>query len=169
MDCCLKPHKGSCTTKDDWVFFFWFQALERVNCCRQSAVMHVADQLHSPLRPIGSQRLHLSRKPFSTFFTYLTFKNYPEMVDSWLENLIDSNESQMTTLNATFDPFVGTLTTKNMTSCSSCRGGLLQTLGLREERWLWVIFSLRSCSLPLSLYFFCLSGQRSKEAKKQIK
>ena len=57
------------------------------------------------------------------------------MVDRWLENLIDTNESQMTTLNATFDPFVGTLTTKNMASCTSCRGGLLQALGLREERW----------------------------------
>ena len=57
------------------------------------------------------------------------------MVDRWLENLIDTNERQMTTLNATFDPFVGTLTTKNMASCTSSRGGLLQTLGLREERW----------------------------------
>ena len=33
-----------------------------------------------------------------------------------MENLIDTNESQMNTLNATFDPFVGTLTTKNMVS-----------------------------------------------------
>ena len=29
-----------------------------------------------------------------------------------MENLVDRNESQMTTLNATFDPFVGTLTIK---------------------------------------------------------
>ena len=57
------------------------------------------------------------------------------MVDRWLESLIDTNESQMTRLNATFDPFVGTLTTKNVASCTSCRGGLLQALGLREERW----------------------------------
>ena len=30
-----------------------------------------------------------------------------------MENLVDRNESQMTTLNATFDPFVGTLTINN--------------------------------------------------------
>ena len=41
------------------------------------------------------------------------------MVDRWLENLIETNETQMTTLNATFDPLVGTLTTKNMASCTS--------------------------------------------------
>ena len=33
------------------------------------------------------------------------------MVDRSLENLIDRNESQMTSLNTTFDPFVRTLTT----------------------------------------------------------
>ena len=32
--------------------------------------------------------------------------------------LIDRNDSQMTTLKATFDAFVGTLTTKNLTSYS---------------------------------------------------
>ena len=31
----------------------------------------------------------------------------------------DRNKSRMTTLNATFDPFVGTLTTNNMSSCTS--------------------------------------------------
>ena len=33
------------------------------------------------------------------------------MVDRLLENFIDRSESQMTSLNTTFDPFVGTLTT----------------------------------------------------------
>ena len=50
------------------------------------------------------------------------FKNYLEKVDRWLENLIDRNESQMTTLHATLDPlikFVRTLTTTNMASCTS--------------------------------------------------
>ena len=56
---------------------------------------------------------------FNFFFTYLTFKNYPEKVDRWLENLIDRNEIQRTTLNATFDPFAGIPTTKNMASCTS--------------------------------------------------
>ena len=44
----------------------------------------------------------VSRKPFSTFFTYL-----------------DRNETQMTTLHATLDPFVGTLRTTIMALCTS--------------------------------------------------
>ena len=88
----------------------------------QTIGRHVEDQLHSPLRPISSARLYQGRKDrklFSTFFTCLTFKNYPEKADRWLENLIDRNESQMTTLHATLDPFVGKLTTTNMASCTS--------------------------------------------------
>ena len=84
----------------------------------QTIGSHVSDQLHSPLRPICSPRLYRGN-PFQLFFTYLTFKNYPEKVDRWLENLIDRNEIQRTTLNATFDPFAGIPTTKNMASCTS--------------------------------------------------
>ena len=50
----------------------------------QTIGSHVVDQLHSPLRLISSARLYQGRKdrkPFSTFFTCLTFKNYPEKAD----------------------------------------------------------------------------------------
>ena len=43
-----------------------------------------------------------------------------------MENLTDRNESQMT--NATFDPFVGTLTTNNMPSCTSQRLRIFSTM-----------------------------------------
>ena len=82
----------------------------------QTIGTHVVDQLHSPLRPIRSQPVPYQGNPFQLFFTYLTFKNYPEKLDRWRENLIDRNESQVTTLHATLDPFVGTLTTTNMAS-----------------------------------------------------
>ena len=39
----------------------------------------------------------VSRRPLSTFFIHLPFKNYPAKVDRWLKNLTDRNESQMTT------------------------------------------------------------------------
>ena len=48
----------------------------------QTIESHVADQLHSPVRP----RLH-RRNHFSTFFIHLPFKNYPAKVDRWLEKL----------------------------------------------------------------------------------
>ena len=111
MDSFFKPHTGSCTTKDYSVFSFWFQALERVNCCRQSEVM---SQISFPRRCLP---LVVNVYIEETLFNFLyIFNVYPEMVDRWMENLIDTNESQMNTLNATFDPFVGTLTTKNMAS-----------------------------------------------------
>ena len=44
-------------------------------------------KLHSPLRPISKWSTAVSRKPFLTLFTYLSFKKYPSKVDRWLENL----------------------------------------------------------------------------------
>ena len=81
MDCFLKPHTTFRTTKDCWVFSFWFQAPDKLNCCS-----HVADQLYSPLRPI-QRSTAVSRKPFLTRFTNSSFKKYPSKVDRWLENV----------------------------------------------------------------------------------
>ena len=50
----------------------------------QTIGSHVADQLHSPLRPICSPRLSRGN-PFQLFL-YLTFKTWPKKVDRWLEN-----------------------------------------------------------------------------------
>ena len=71
MDSFLKPHTTSCTIKDCWVFSFWFQALERVNYCRQSVVMSQISFtcLYVPFVVHGC-----IEETLSTFFTYLTFK-----------------------------------------------------------------------------------------------
>ena len=64
-------------------------------------------------------------------------KNYPEKVDRWLENLIDRNKSQIATLNATFDPFVGTLTAKNMVSCTSPQWFRIFSTMLAQNYKIW--------------------------------
>ena len=135
MDSFLKPHTTSCTTKDCWVFSFWFQSLEGVNCCRQSEVMSwISFTRRCVLLVVWTA---VPRKPFSTFSTYLMFKNYPEKVDRWLENLIERNESQMTTLHATLDRFIGTLTTTNMASCTSPQWLRIFSTMLAQKYKIW--------------------------------
>ena len=85
MDCFLRPHMASCTTNDCWVFPFWFQALDKLNCCRQSQIM---SQINFTRRCVPLE-VHgcISRKPFLTLFTYISFQRYLSKVDRWPENL----------------------------------------------------------------------------------
>ena len=100
MDSFLKPHTTSCTTKDCWVFSFWFQSLERVNCCRQSEVMLQI----SFTRRCVLLVVHSCIK--ETLFNFLYIFNVWEL-------------SGKDKLHATLDPFAETLTTTNMASCTS--------------------------------------------------
>ena len=117
MVCLLKPHTTSCTTKDCWVFSFWFQALDRLNCCRQSEVMSQISftRRYVPLVVHGCVEETL----FNSSLHIYPLKNIRQRYIVDWRTLIDRNESQMTTLKATFDPFVGTLTTTNLASYGS--------------------------------------------------
>ena len=61
----------------------------------------------------------------------------------WLENLMDRNESQMTTLHATPDPFVGTLTTTNIASCTSRLHR--NTKYGPNSSWILILWHSRAC------------------------
>ena len=84
MDCFLKPHTTSCTTKDCWVFSFWFQALDKINCCRQSEVM---SQISFTRRCVPLAVHGCIGETLFNSLTYLSFKKYPSKVDRWLENI----------------------------------------------------------------------------------
>ena len=75
-------------------------------------------------------------------------------MDRWLENLIDRNECQTTTLHATLDQFLGTMTTTNMASCTFCLDIIVITdPSLLKEKASKSIFSQ-------FLNLFTLSGTR---------
>ena len=69
----------------------------------QTIGSHVADQLHSPLSFICSPWLF--EEALFNFLYIFNVLTSPKKVDRWVENLTDPDESQMTTLNATIDPF----------------------------------------------------------------
>ena len=84
MVCLLKPHTTSCTTKDCWVFSFWFQALDKLNCCRQSEVMSQISFTRRciPLAVHGC----IEETLFNSLYIFIVLK-YPSKVDCWLENI----------------------------------------------------------------------------------
>ena len=81
-------------------------------------------------------------------------------MDRWLENLIDRNESQKTTLHATLDQFLGTMTTTNMASYTFPLDIIVITdTSLLKEKASKSIFSqfLNLFTLSGTRYSWCLN------------